>query len=369
MLAASPLWPSSTPSLAPQVAPLLVPQQISASLANIRCRRRSPPPSCGRVTTSKPHLPIAGIRAMAGMPMKSSQLQEVVAAGGDILGDVNEQVKLVGDVDKQVKVSDVVDGQVHHSSHERNEVKYSEDVDEQRRAWDAIDENKQIWDAVDEHRKLEMLEVKLKKQQERNHKKKKRMDLEVKRKELKKRRKTTRGGGSPSVMHLSQRVTRSPFVKSPLARSQGANKLRSSLGVLAEEAASKRGRPLSTVAESSPSHKSAYPSVRSPSMSRSPSSTSSPSSISCPAGGSSKITRGRKVRRLTSAVWRDFIPHYDDGKLFEAECKHCNEFLPAGRDVGTSGVRRHLTTCPISLRIDELNLKRRLLLMLLLGCT
>ncbi|KAM0897511.1 hypothetical protein ACQ4PT_022521 [Festuca glaucescens] len=332
-------------------------------------RRRSPPPSCGRVTTSKPHLPIAGIRAMAGMPMKSSQLQEVVAAGGDILGDVNEQVKLVGDVDKQVKVSDVVDGQVHHSSHERNEVKYSEDVDEQRRAWDAIDENKQIWDAVDEHRKLEMLEVKLKKQQERNHKKKKRMDLEVKRKELKKRRKTTRGGGSPSVMHLSQRVTRSPFVKSPLARSQGANKLRSSLGVLAEEAASKRGRPLSTVAESSPSHKSAYPSVRSPSMSRSPSSTSSPSSISCPAGGSSKITRGRKVRRLTSAVWRDFIPHYDDGKLFEAECKHCNEFLPAGRDVGTSGVRRHLTTCPISLRIDELNLKRRLLLMLLLGCT
>jgi hypothetical protein len=56
---------------------------------------------------------------------------------------------------------------------------------------------------------------------------------------------------------------------------------------------------------------------------------------------------GRKVRRLTSAVWRDFNPHYDGGKLVEAECKHCNEFLPAGRDVGTSGVRRHLATCKI----------------------
>jgi hypothetical protein len=31
----------------------------------------------------------------------------------------------------------------------------------------------------------------------------------------------------------------------------------------------------------------------------------------------------------------------------EAERKHCNEFLPAGREVGTSGVRRHLTTCTI----------------------
>ena len=31
----------------------------------------------------------------------------------------------------------------------------------------------------------------------------------------------------------------------------------------------------------------------------------------------------------------------------EAQCKHCNEFLPAGRHMGTSGVRRHLATCQI----------------------
>ena len=56
---------------------------------------------------------------------------------------------------------------------------------------------------------------------------------------------------------------------------------------------------------------------------------------------------GCKIRRLTSTVWKDFSPRYNDGKLIQAVCKHCNEVMAAGRDMGTSGVRRHLATCPI----------------------
>ena len=99
-----------------------------------------------------------------------------------------------------------------------------------------------------------------------------------------------KGSGSPSAAHLSQRVTRSPFMKSPLVRSPGANKLGSSLGVLAEAAASKSER--SPSAGGKPSVRSpsagAKPSVRSPSLPGSP----SPSPKSSPVGGSRTVRRG-----------------------------------------------------------------------------
>lgn len=132
------------------------------------------------------------------------------------------------------------------------------------------------------------------------------------------------------------------------------NMLKSGLGILASAAASKRRRSLSERDESSPSQKKAKSAVRSPSMLRSPSTSRSPSPTTSLLGGSKRIhSHGRKRRRLTSAVWRDFNPRYDNGKLVEGECKHCNEVFPAGRDVGTSGVQIHLATCKIR---SDLNL-------------
>lgn len=139
---------------------------------------------------------------------------------------------------------------------------------------------------------------------------------------------------SPPMTH-SQRATRSPLVRSPVASTW-----RSSLGLLARVAASKRGRSPSTRIASSPLEERANSSTRSPSI------LGSPSPVTTPFGGS-KINHPhvRKTRRLTSAVWRDFKPIYRHKILVKAQCKHYHEVFQAGRDVGTSGVRRHLAAC------------------------
>ncbi|XP_044362691.1 zinc finger BED domain-containing protein RICESLEEPER 2 isoform X1 [Triticum aestivum] len=139
---------------------------------------------------------------------------------------------------------------------------------------------------------------------------------------------------SPPMTH-SQRATRSPLVRSPVASTW-----RSSLGLLARVAASKRGRSPSTRIASSPLEERANSSTRSPSI------LGPPSPVTTPFGGS-KINHPhvRKTRRLTSAVWRDFKPIYRHKILVKAQCKHCHEVFQAGRDVGTSGVRRHLAAC------------------------
>uniref|UniRef100_A0A8I6YG94 BED-type domain-containing protein n=1 Tax=Hordeum vulgare subsp. vulgare TaxID=112509 RepID=A0A8I6YG94_HORVV len=128
---------------------------------------------------------------------------------------------------------------------------------------------------------------------------------------------------SPSMTH-GQRVTRSPLVGSPVA-----NTWRSSLGVLARVAASKKSSAMS-------------PSILGP---PSPATTSF-------------VPRIRKTRRLTSAVWRDAKPIYHRNILVKAQCNHCLEVFPAGRGVGTNGVQRHLAACEkrldLSLVVDKL---------------
>lgn len=79
------------------------------------------------------------------------------------------------------------------------------------------------------------------------------------------------------------------------------------------------------MAESSPLYKTAKLSMRSPSVPTSPPLTSS---LVC---GSNKVSQGRKARRLTSKVWKDFKPVYRFGKLVKAQCNHCDEILPASQ--------------------------------------
>ncbi|XP_044452754.1 MAP7 domain-containing protein 1 [Triticum aestivum] len=203
-------------------------------------------------------------------------------------------------------------------------------IDKQAEKWEAMEQEQHVWNAIDEERKRKekrrhktrkkSLEEKRKEKREEKRKKqeKKRKNQEElqEEEELQGKRKHARSMNcsefvqgatteelqrrdSPPMTH-SQRATRSPLVRSPVASTW-----RSSLGLLARVAASKRGRSPSARIASSPLEERANSSARSPSI------LGSPSPVTTPFGGS-KINHPhvRKTRRLTSAVWRDFKPMY-----------------------------------------------------------
>lgn len=65
-------------------------------------------------------------------------------------------------------------------------------------------------------------------------------------------------------------------------------------------------------------------------------------------------TRSRK-RKLTSDIWDDFTPIYDDnGKLVEGQCIHCETIFPTSKRSGSSQCRRHRLTCTEKAKLDEL---------------
>jgi hypothetical protein len=52
-----------------------------------------------------------------------------------------------------------------------------------------------------------------------------------------------------------------------------------------------------------------------------------------------------RPRKLKSRIWKEYIPIYEDGKLAEGHCKHCNEVFRASKDSGTKHIHRHLHKC------------------------
>jgi hypothetical protein len=49
-----------------------------------------------------------------------------------------------------------------------------------------------------------------------------------------------------------------------------------------------------------------------------------------------------RPRKLKSKIWKEFTPMYEDGKLVEGQCKHCNEVFPSSKASGTNHIHRHL---------------------------
>ncbi|CAN6215278.1 unnamed protein product [Urochloa humidicola] len=62
----------------------------------------------------------------------------------------------------------------------------------------------------------------------------------------------------------------------------------------------------------------------------------------------------RNKRKLTSRIWQDFEPIYDNGMLTKAQCIHCNQLFKADRGSGTSACGRHLKTCKGKTKLNQM---------------
>ncbi|CAN6178839.1 unnamed protein product [Urochloa humidicola] len=61
-----------------------------------------------------------------------------------------------------------------------------------------------------------------------------------------------------------------------------------------------------------------------------------------------------KLRKLRSDIWKDMDPIYQDGRVAQAQCKHCYEVFSAARNSGTSHMHRHLNVCEPRLKIHDM---------------
>jgi hypothetical protein len=66
-----------------------------------------------------------------------------------------------------------------------------------------------------------------------------------------------------------------------------------------------------------------------------------------------------RPRKLKSKIWKEFTPMYEDGKLVEGQCKHCNEVFPSSKASGTNHIHRHLKKCLTRSSMHEMVAKMR----------
>ncbi|KAL6646280.1 hypothetical protein ACP70R_017888 [Stipagrostis hirtigluma subsp. patula] len=64
--------------------------------------------------------------------------------------------------------------------------------------------------------------------------------------------------------------------------------------------------------------------------------------------------KGGKPRKLRSTIWNEVDPIYDNGKLIQGRCKHCNGIFPAARNSGTSHIHRHLGVCEQRAKVNDM---------------
>ena len=66
------------------------------------------------------------------------------------------------------------------------------------------------------------------------------------------------------------------------------------------------------------------------------------------------VASKRKRWKLISEIWNEAEPIYKEGKLVEGKCNHCHKIFAAGRDTGTSHMKRHLTVCEAKSAMNDM---------------
>lgn len=121
-------------------------------------------------------------------------------------------------------------------------------------------------------------------------------------------------------------------------RSPQAALLRSSIGMFARVASSRKG--ISPQAKLRKSESPSIPNVT----------THFPSP---------NFPQRHRPRKLKSQIWKDFIPIYEHERLAQGRCKHCHEVFVASQSSGTNHIRRHVRTCVVRSNMYDMVAKLR----------